>query len=219
MAEEVLLATTIKANTDHECKLILIKLQANQHSGVAMVDTSATANFISMEAAKLSGARVEKLLDLLVCKFANDTQGVVTKVVKHLKVEVVGEDRNFVSHERFYVLDGLEVDFIISIGYLRKHNVILQSSLELLMFQMAKAKQAKVGPDCGPIFEILEEFGDVLSQKLPKGLPLRREVNYQIELEPGLAPQAKASYHLNLNERIVTGFPFIFVLDYLSRVV
>ncbi|CAM6104324.1 unnamed protein product [Calypogeia fissa] len=133
--EEVLLARAIKADTDHVGKLILIKLQTNQHSGVAMVDTNATANFISTKAARLSGARVEDLLDPLVCKFANDTQGVVTKVVKHLKVEVVGEDSNFVSQELLYVLDGLGVDFILSIGYLRKHNVTLQPSLELLTFQ------------------------------------------------------------------------------------
>ncbi|CAM6082043.1 unnamed protein product [Calypogeia fissa] len=135
MEEKVLLARAIKADTNHVGKLILIKLQANQHSGVAMVDTGATANFISTEAAKLSGARVEELLDPFVCKFANDTQGVVTKLVKHLKVEVVGKDRNFVSQEWFYVLDGLGVDFILSIGYLRKHNVTLQPSLELLTFQ------------------------------------------------------------------------------------
>ncbi|CAM6104291.1 unnamed protein product [Calypogeia fissa] len=197
-----------------------------------MVDTSAIANFISMEAAKLSEARVEELVDPLVCKFANDNQGVVTKVVKHLKVEVVGEDRNFVSQERFYVLDGLGVDFILSIGYLRKHNVTLQPSLKLLTFQSkgtepiviheisknkvnflhvsrvswltpcvsakqwwkdfkgghecfffhlhpttkTKTKEAKIGPDCSQIPEILEEFSDVLSQKLPKDLPSRRKV-------------------------------------------
>ncbi|CAM6094036.1 unnamed protein product [Calypogeia fissa] len=70
MEEEVLLARAIKASTDHVCKLILIKLQANQHGGVAMVDTGVTANFISTEATKLSGARVEELLDPLVCNQA-----------------------------------------------------------------------------------------------------------------------------------------------------
>ncbi|CAM6093945.1 unnamed protein product [Calypogeia fissa] len=67
MEEEVLLARAIKADTNHVGKLILIKLQANQHSCVAMVDTDAMANFISTKAAKLSGARVEELLDPLVC--------------------------------------------------------------------------------------------------------------------------------------------------------
>ncbi|CAM6104170.1 unnamed protein product [Calypogeia fissa] len=259
MEEEVLVAKAIKADTDHVGELILIKFQANQHSGVAMVDTDVTTNFISTKAAKLSGARVEELLDPLVCKFAKGTQEVVTKVVKHLKVEVVGQDRNFVSEERFYVLDGLGVDFILSIGYLRKHNVTLQPSLEFLTFQSketkpiviheifenkvnflhvsrvswltpcvlakqwwkdfkdghecflfhlhprtkTKTKEAKIGPKCGQIPEILEEFRDVLTQKLPKGLPPRREVDHQIELEPGLAPQAKAPYCLNLNKRLM----------------
>ncbi|CAM6088239.1 unnamed protein product [Calypogeia fissa] len=206
MEEEVLLARAIKANNDHVGKLILIKLQANQHSGVAMVDTGATANFISMEAAKLSGARVEELLDPLVFKFANDTQGVMTKVVKHLKVEVVGEDRNFVSQKRFYVLDGLGVDFILSIA--KQWWKDFKGGHECFFFHLhpmtkTKTKEAKIGPNCGRIPEILEEFSDVLSQKLPKGLPPRREVDHQIELEPGLAPQAKAPYRLNLNERLM----------------
>ncbi|CAM6094669.1 unnamed protein product [Calypogeia fissa] len=192
MEEEVLLATMINAITNHESTLILIKLQANEHSGVAMVDTSATTNFMSLEAAKLSQAKVEELLDPLVCKFANDTQGVVTKVVQHLK-------------ERFYVLDGLEVDFILSIAKQWKD---FKGGHECFFFHLhpktvTKAKQAKVGPDCGRIPEILEEFIDVLSQKLPKGLPPRREVDHQIELKPGLAPQAKAPYRLNLNERMM----------------
>ncbi|CAM6104210.1 unnamed protein product [Calypogeia fissa] len=37
---EVLLPRAIKADTDHVGKLILINLQTNQHSGVAMVDTA-----------------------------------------------------------------------------------------------------------------------------------------------------------------------------------
>jgi hypothetical protein len=67
----------------------------------------------------------------------------------------------------------------------------------------SKVKGAKVGPDCGRIPKILEEFSDVLSQKLPRGLPPRREVDHQVELEPGSAPQAKAPYRMNLNERVM----------------
>ena len=260
-AEEVLLDRAIKAKVDNPGKLILVQLQANNQRGVAMVDTGATANFISGEAVKRMGARVEEMLDPLVCKFANDTQGIVSKVVNHLKVEVIGEDRNFASQERFFVLEGLEVDFILSIAYLRKHGVSLHPSKELLTFpskggepivvreisenkdkflkvskvswltpcisakqwwkdfkgghecfffhlhptknSATKSKEAKIGPDCGRIPEILEEFNDVLSQKLPKGLPPRREVDHQVELEPGSAPQAKAPYRLNLNERMM----------------
>ena len=58
-----------------------------------------------------------------------------------------------------------------------------------------------MGKVCGRIPAILEEFADVLSQKLPKGLPPRREMDHHIELEPGSTPQAKAPYRLNLNER------------------
>ena len=52
---------------------------------------------------------VDVLTDPVVCKFANDSQGVVLEVVRQLKVEVIGEGKNFVSKEQCFVLDGVAV--------------------------------------------------------------------------------------------------------------
>lgn len=48
-----------------------------------------------------------------------------------------------------------------------------------------------------------KEFNDVLSQKLPKGLPPRREVDHQVEMKLGSTPQVKPPYRLNLNKQIL----------------
>lgn len=41
------------------------------------------------------------------------------------------------------------------------------------------------------------EFKEVLPPELPKKLPPRREVDHQIELEPGIKPPAKAPYRMS----------------------
>ncbi|HEY4964471.1 MAG TPA: reverse transcriptase family protein, partial [Candidatus Saccharimonadales bacterium] len=259
-SEEVSLIEAMQAKLEVPGKLILVKLQTNGLEFVGMVDTAATANFISREAVKKAGAKVDVLTWPLVCKFANDTKGVVSEVIRQFPVEVIGESENFVSKEQYYVLDGLEVDFVLSIAYVRKHNIVLRPSEGVLTIpdrkgnpivireildnkaykveannvsvltscisakqwrkdvkagfecyffhlhpsevpEQPKLKGFKVGPNCGRVPEILEEFSDMLPNKLPKGLPPRREVDHHIELQPGSAPQAKSSYRLNLNEQ------------------
>src|SRR5450759_2471545 len=102
-------------------RLILVKLQTNGMDCVGMVDTAATANFISREAVKKAGVNVDVLTDPVVCKFANDSQGVVSEVVRQLKVEIIGKGKNFVSREQCFVLDGLEVDMVLSIAVSYTH--------------------------------------------------------------------------------------------------
>src|SRR5450759_3830581 len=259
-SEEVFLIDAMQAKLEAPGRLILVKLQTDGMDCVGRVDTTATANFISREAVKKVGPNVDNLSDPVVCKFANDSQGVVSEVVRQLKVEVIGEGKNFVSNEQCFVLDSLEVDIVLSIAYIRKHNVVLRPSESLLTIpdrkgdpivirkildnkakrvevnkvsvmtpcisakhwrkdvkggfdcfffhlhssedpEKSKAKGPKIGPHCGKVLEILEEFSDVLTNKLPKGLPPRWDVDHHIELEPGSAPQAKAPYRLSLNER------------------
>lgn len=46
------------------------------------------------------------------------------------------------------------------------------------------------------ITDVLEEFKDVMPPELPKKLPPRREVDHQIELEPGTKPPAMVPYRM-----------------------
>ena len=56
----------------------------------------------------------------------------MSEVVRQLKVEVIGKGKNFVSKEQCFVLDSLEVDMVLSIAYIQKHNILLQPSESLL---------------------------------------------------------------------------------------
>ena len=120
------------AREERPSKPIFVEVSTNKVKGLAMVDTGATSNFISEAMAKRVNYHTEEMLEPLVCKFANDTQGLVSKRVNHAKLEVLGEGGSYVSSENFYVLQGLEVDFILSVGYLRKHNVNLFPGQEML---------------------------------------------------------------------------------------
>lgn len=41
---------------------------------------------------------------------------------------------------------------------------------------------------------VLKEFSDVMPQELPKRLPLKREVDHHIKLEPGAKPPTGVPY-------------------------
>ena len=55
-------------------------------------------------------------------------------------------------------------------------------------------------PKC--IREVIQGFGDVLTEELPDELPPRREVDHKIELVPGAAPPSKAPYRMNQRELV-----------------
>jgi hypothetical protein len=50
------------------------------------------------------------------------------------------------------------------------------------------------------IKQVLEEFPDVMPEKLPKNLPPRRRVDHAIEVMPGVAPPTKAPYRMSHEE-------------------
>ena len=46
---------------------------------------------------------------------------------------------------------------------------------------------------------VLKEYSDVISEEIP-GLPLKRELDFTIELVPGAVPNSKAPYRMNILE-------------------
>src|SRR5450759_3378521 len=84
-SEEVFLIDAMQAKLEAPGSLILVNLQTNGMDCVGMVDTTATSNFINREAVKKAGVNMDAFTDPVVCKFANDSQGVVSKVVGQLK--------------------------------------------------------------------------------------------------------------------------------------
>ena len=47
---------------------------------------------------------------------------------------------------------------------------------------------------------MLKEFRDVLPDKLPEGLPPRRDIDHKIELVPGSAPTNRPTYRMSPTE-------------------
>ncbi|XP_042974786.1 uncharacterized protein LOC122306425 [Carya illinoinensis] len=65
---------------------------------------------------------------------------------------------------------------------------------------LASMKEGEVkisSPPPKEIQRVLRDYKDVMPAELPKQLPPRREVDHQIELEPGAKPPAKAPYRMS----------------------
>ncbi len=65
-------------------------------------------------------------------------------------------------------------------------------------YEPKEATKLVTSPKC--IKQGLEEFSDVMPEKLPEDLPLKRRVDHAIEVMPEVAPPAKAPYQMNHEE-------------------
>ena len=50
------------------------------------------------------------------------------------------------------------------------------------------------------VFDVLQEFGDVLPKEVPPGLPPKRGIQHQIDLVPGFPLPNRTPYHTNPEE-------------------
>ena len=50
------------------------------------------------------------------------------------------------------------------------------------------------------LYQLLEEFTYLFPEQLPKGRPLKREVEFEIKTEEGAVPLRKPPYRLSLKE-------------------
>ena len=105
-------------------------------------------------------------------------------------------------------------DVLIGIDWLKKHQVILNCFQKQISSWQIKTtvrkgcklfgvhvinneqmdKQDKLKFDD---ISILQDFSDVFSEEIP-GLPLKRELNFTIESVPGVVPNSKAPYRMNI---------------------
>ncbi|XP_066391856.1 uncharacterized protein [Miscanthus floridulus] len=106
-------------------------------------------------------------------------------------------------------MPGQGIDAILGMNWLRVYGVVLdmkQTSVELwlpssedrmslivpLDLVLPVVAHAEASPDLTPI-PMVCEFSDVFPEDLP-GLPLDREVEFSIKLEPGTAPISRRPY-------------------------
>jgi hypothetical protein len=113
------------------------------------------------------------------------------------------------------VLKGQDIDVILGMNWLAQHKAILNTDLRTIRLSYGQEEVLLSIPVAipakpfGRVYEaiipeiqdipVVCEFPDVYPEDLP-GLPLERDVEFVIELKPGMAPISRRSYRMPLNE-------------------
>jgi hypothetical protein len=128
-------------------------------------------------------------------------------------VPVTLAERDFPTNMIF--LKGQDINVILGMNWLAQHKAILNTDLRTIMLSYGQEEVllsipvATIAKPFGRVYEaiILEvqdilvvcEFPDVFPEDLP-GLPLKRDVEFVIELKPGMTPISRRSYRMPPNE-------------------
>jgi hypothetical protein len=107
------------------------------------------------------------------------------------------------------VLKGQDIDVILGMNWLAQHKAILNTDLRTIRLSYGHEEVLLSFPIAipakpfGRVYEaimpeihdipVVCEFKDVFSEDLP-GLPPERDVEFVIELKPGMAPISRRSY-------------------------
>ncbi|XP_077237328.1 uncharacterized protein LOC143879007 [Tasmannia lanceolata] len=181
----------------------------------AMIDAGATHNFVSEQEAKRLALKLEK--DDWKMKAVNSEARPITGKARSAKAVPM-------PYLNSLCMFGEKTPYmILAIRKNVEHLIALQLKKGLkkgepTFVATLKMGEALVGEILIPpsIKDVIEEFKDVMPEKLPKKLPPRRAVDHKIEPEPGSIPPARAPYRMappelaelrsQLNELLEAGF-------------
>ena len=113
------------------------------------------------------------------------------------------------------ILPGLSISVILGMNWMKDHGVLINTSTRTIMLREPKGRNAFLVP-LSRNFELQHlacaiqattlcditmvcEFLDVFPEELP-GLPPDRDVEFKIELVPGMAPISRRPYRMPRNE-------------------
>ncbi|KAE8681992.1 hypothetical protein F3Y22_tig00111277pilonHSYRG00011 [Hibiscus syriacus] len=173
--------------------LMYVEAVINEKLTRAMLDTGATHNFVSKDEAKPFGPKVhwKHMMDQDGKHTSGTTPWRGTRgrvMLRHLEgpselFPPKEQGRDATQLSAIQLGKGIKKGDITYLAMLKEDNEIEKmSDLPLI------------------ICEVLEENKDVIPPELPNKLPLRREVDYKIVLEPGAKPPALAPYRMALPE-------------------
>jgi hypothetical protein len=133
------------------------------------------------------------------------------EVAFHVPVTLAGRD--FPTY--MIVLKGQDIDVILGMNWLAQHKAVLNTDLRTIRLRYGQEEillSIPIAIPAKPISRINEaiileikditvvcEFPDVFPEDLP-GLPPKRDVEFVIELKPGMAPISRRSYRMPPNE-------------------
>jgi hypothetical protein len=171
-----------------------------------LFDSGASHSFVSSTFASDHKLNVITIAKGGYCISAAGNNIMTNKVVKNVKIEI--GDREFLVD--LVVLSGVGINVILEMKWMSGNAVLIDTSTRVVMLRegfivelssdiaihnTANATLAKAIED----IPIVCEFLDVFSDDLP-GLPPDREVEFKIELIPGMAPISRRSYRMPPNE-------------------
>jgi hypothetical protein len=201
--------TQVATTPEGEPVMMGMFLVAN-HPAVILFDSGASYTFISKKfVEKYCIPCTESRKGFIILSLGGQ---IFTKEVA-FHVPVTLAERDFPTN--MIVLKGQDIDVILGMNCLAQHKAILNTDLRTIRLSyghedvLLSIPVAIPAKPFGRIYEaiipeiqdipIVCEFPDVLPEDLP-GLPPERDVEFVIELKPGMAPISRRSYRIPSNE-------------------
>jgi hypothetical protein len=197
----------------------------NEHPAVVLFDSGATHDFIT----KACTQRCQLSIHHIDTPYLISTPGgrVVTKqIVMHAPLDLAGK----LYKPSLIVLDGQGLNVILGMGWMRVHKALLDTATRVVQLNSplygTQVLQLSVIPVATPSVHhtaahnledmpVACEFPDIFPEDLP-GMPLDREVEFVIELQPGMTlisrrpykmtPKELAKLKVQLNELLDKGY-------------
>jgi hypothetical protein len=187
------------------------KFLVNDHPAVVLFDSGASHSFVSSIFASEHKLNVITIVKGGYCISAAGNNIMTNQVVKDVKIEI--GDREFLAD--LVVISGVGIDVILGMKWMSGNGVLIDTSTRVVMLRdpidkkgflvqlprdiaihnTANAALAKAIED----IPVVCEFSDVFPDDL-LGLPLDREVEFKIELIPGMTPISRRPYKMPPNE-------------------
>ena len=135
------------------------------------------------------------------------------KIVRNVLISIL--EREYTTD--LIVLPGLSISVILGMNWMKDHGVLIDSSTRTIMLREPKGANAFLVP-LSLNFELQHlacaiqtttlcdipvvcEFPDVFLEELP-GLPHDRDVEFKIELVPGMSPISRRPYRMLPNKLV-----------------
>ncbi|KAL0536821.1 hypothetical protein IC582_025783 [Cucumis melo] len=171
------------------------------HYALVLFDSDSSHSFISSAFVLHARLEVEPLHHVLSVSTPSGECMLSKEKVKACQIEIAGH----VIEVTLLVLDMLDFDVIKGMDWLAANHVSINCSRKEVAFNpplMASFKIKGEGSRSLPKVDVslssepvVRDYPDVFSEELPE-LPPHREIEFAIELEPGMVPISKAPYRM-----------------------
>jgi len=181
----------------------------NDHSVTILFDSGASHTFISKECAIRLGLKIENMPNPYNIHSPGG-QLITNQVVRRVPLQLQG--KGFIAH--LIVLPTQRVDIILGMNWMKEQGVLLDTNAHsvhiklsdqesmILSLKNIESTTSTVNHTEGKVLAdipVVREYPDIFPEDLP-GIPPDRDVEFDIELQPGTAPISRRPYRMPPNE-------------------